>query len=187
VVSETGEILGERAVGQIEIAGPCVMKGYFQNPEATNAVLAPDGWLKTGDLGYLVAGELHIVGRIKDVVKKGGAKYDAADIQSLVSEVRGVRPGCVAAFAHENPARGSEDLVIIAETKAVSSTELDGLAEAVRKSISKTFGAAVDVLRFVPPGALEKTSSGKVRVQECRRKYLIGEMRIVWPREAQPE
>jgi acyl-CoA synthetase (AMP-forming)/AMP-acid ligase II len=185
IVDAAGVVLRERLVGEIELAGASVMKGYYRRPDDTAAAFAADGWFKTGDLGYVAGGEIYVVGRIKDVIKKAGVRFDAADIQSCVSEVPGVRAGCVAAFAMENALRGTEGLIVVAETRLTSGTELDAVAGRIQKAVAGTFGTHVDVLRLVPPGELAKTSSGKVRVQESRLRFLNGRMQSVWPMETQ--
>jgi acyl-CoA synthetase (AMP-forming)/AMP-acid ligase II len=181
IVNAQGAVLGERLVGEVELAGASVMKGYYRRPDETTAAFGPDGWFKTGDLGYLAGGEIYVVGRIKDVIKKAGVRLDAADIQSRISEVPGVRAGCVAAFAVENAVGGTEGLTVVAETRLTGSTALDAVAGEIQKAVAGTFGTRVDVLRLVPPGELAKTSSGKVRVQESRLRFLSGQMQSVWP------
>ena len=148
------------------------MKGYLRGAAASENPAHRDGWLGTGDVGYLADGELYVVGRTKDVIKKAGSRYDAADIQALVSEVPGVRAGRVAAFGIENAERGVEELVIVAETRLSAADELDALANALRRTVTRTFATGIDVICLVPPNELARTSSGKVRVQACRQKYL---------------
>jgi acyl-CoA synthetase (AMP-forming)/AMP-acid ligase II len=181
IVNAEGAVLGERLVGEIELTGASVMKGYYRRPDETTAAFSPDGWFKTGDLGYLAGGEIYVVGRIKDIIKKAGVRFDAADIQARVSEVAGVRAGCVAAFAVENAVGGTEGLTVVAETRLTSGTDLDSVAAEIQKAVAGTFGTHVDVLRLMPPGELAKTSSGKVRVQESRLRFLSGQMQSVWP------
>ena len=89
----------ERAIGRVCINGPSLMSGYFRNDLATHGVLLENGWLDTGDLGYLVDGQLVITGRSKDLIIVGGRNIWPQDLEWAVEHLDGVRPGDVAAFA----------------------------------------------------------------------------------------
>lgn len=157
----------EREVGELEIRGTSVCSGYYGRPEL-NADLFHDGWLRTGDLGYLVDGELVLCGRIKDVIIVGGRNVFPEDIERACNHIDGVRAGNVIAFGIET-AKGKEGLVIVAESKAVD-------LEPVRKSVTERVRDAVGVpakdVVLVAPGTLPKTSSGKLQRTLCRDQYL---------------
>ena len=155
------------------------MKGYFRREAETRLHFTDDGWLRTGDVGYLHAGELYVVGRIKEIVKKAGAQYDAADMAHTVSNIRGIRAGCVAVFNVEDSAVGTEVIVVVAETFIKDSEDLIRLAAEVRSRIAQIFSTSPDVVRFVEQGTLPKTSSGKVQVSECRRLHQAHELTVL--------
>ena len=111
----TGEDLPERQVGELEIRGTSVTPGYYKRPDAT-AELFHDGWLRTGDLAYLLDGELVMCGRIKDVIIVGGRNVFPEDIERAVGTLDGVRAGNVIAFGVEGY-KGKESVVVVAETK----------------------------------------------------------------------
>jgi fatty-acyl-CoA synthase len=165
----TGEVMAEREVGELEIRGTSVTPGYYKHPEATEAAFH-DEWLKTGDLAYLVDGELVICGRIKDVIIVGGRNVFPEDVERAVADVEGVRAGNVIAFGVEGH-RGKEALVVVAETKAS-----DGASESVRAAVSlrvrEAIGLPAEEIVLVAPGTLPKTSSGKLQRSLCRTKYL---------------
>ena len=167
----TGRERLEREVGELEIRGTSVCSGYYERPEL-NADLFHDGWLRTGDLGYLADGELVLCGRIKDVIIVGGRNVFPEDIERACNLVDGVRAGNVIAFGVET-AKGKEGLVIVAESKA------DDL-EPVRKSVTERVRDAVGVpakdVVLVAPGTLPKTSSGKLQRALCRDQYLGREL-----------
>ena len=106
---------GEREVGELELRGPSVTPGYYRNAEATAATF-DDGWLRTGDLAYLVDGELVVCGRLKDVIIVGGRNVFPEDIERAAATVEGVRAGNVIAFG-SNRKRGRESIVVVAETQ----------------------------------------------------------------------
>jgi acyl-CoA synthetase (AMP-forming)/AMP-acid ligase II len=182
IVGVNDEALEDRQVGSVELWGPSTMRGYHRHPEETARAIRADGWLRTGDLGYIADGELYVVGRSKEVVKKAGAKYDAADIQAVVGEVPGVRSGCVAAFSVPNEGTGTEDLVIVAEvSKGLS--EYDTVTSGIRHIVQSTFGTRPDNVRLIVPGTLPKSTSGKIKGLECRRRYLNNDLQLAGPAE----
>jgi acyl-CoA synthetase (AMP-forming)/AMP-acid ligase II len=160
------------------------MKGYFRNPEATRSAIK-DGWLYTGDLGFIDGGELFITGRSKDVIIKGGRNYYPQDIEAAAGSVEGVRPGCVLAFSIPNSDRGTEEIIVVAETSVRSSRTRQLLAQEIRKRVHQSMGCGLDQVLLMPPGTVAKTSSGKLQRSLCRQRYLSGELRpsrirILW-------
>jgi fatty-acyl-CoA synthase len=171
----TGDVMKEREVGELEIRGTSVTPGYYKHPEATAATFH-DGWLKTGDLAYLVDGELVICGRIKDVIIVGGRNVFPEDVERAVADVDGVRPGNVIAFGIEGR-RGKEAFVIVAETKVTE--EADVVRAAVSVRVRDAIGMPAEEIVLVAPGTLPKTSSGKLQRSLCRAKYLEAGLNLV--------
>ncbi|MGV3759759.1 MAG: AMP-binding protein [Actinomycetota bacterium] len=166
----SGDVLREREVGELEIRGTSVTPGYYKRPEV-NAELFHDGWLRTGDLAYLVDGEMVMCGRIKDLIIVGGRNVYPEDVERALVEVEGVRAGNVIAFGVD--LHGKEGLVVVAESKADD-------REAVRRSVMERVRMAVglppkDVV-LVEPGSLPKTSSGKLQRSLCKARYLGSEL-----------
>ncbi|MFT3773785.1 MAG: AMP-binding protein [Minicystis sp.] len=160
LVGEDGAPLPERRIGEILVAAPSLMCGYDGDEEAT--ARAFDGrFLRTGDLGYVHDGCLFITGRKKELIIKGGHNLIPSVIEDIASEVEGVRAGCVAAVGVRSPEDETELCHVVAETKA-DANEHDIIATRVREAL-RAQGLAVDSVRLVPPGALPKTTSGKLR------------------------
>ncbi len=164
----TGDVMSEREVGELEIRGTSVTPGYYKHPEAT-AKAFHDGWLMTGDLSYLVDGELVICGRIKDVIIVGGRNVFPEDVERAVSDVEGVRAGNVIAFGVEGR-KGKEAVIVVAETKATD--EADAVRAAVHLRVREAIGLPAEEIVLVSPGTLPKTSSGKLQRSLCRTRYL---------------
>ena len=122
IVGPDGAPLGERQVGEIWLRGPSVTAGYFGDPEATAETFG-GGFLRTGDLGYRAEGHVYICGRSKDLIILNGKNHYPQDIERVASGVSGVRKGCLAAFACHNGETGTEDLVLIAETRETDRKE----------------------------------------------------------------
>jgi len=171
---DTGAVLHDREVGELEIAGTSVTTGYYRRPDA-NAELFHDGWLRTGDLAYLLDGELVMCGRIKDVIIVGGRNVFPEDVERSVGELEGVRAGNVIAFGVDGE-RGRETLVVVAETK---SDDLTSVRRHVHDRVLDVVGVPPRDIVLVAPGTVPKTSSGKLQRSLCRRRYLDGQLELV--------
>jgi fatty-acyl-CoA synthase len=163
----TGAGLAEREVGELQIRGSSVTPGYYLRPDATAAAFQ-DGWLQTGDLGYLVGEELVLCGRIKDVIIVGGRNVFPEDVERAAASVDGVRAGNVIAFGIEGR-KGREAVVVVAETKA---DDPKPLRAAVAHRVLESVGVPAEEVVLVQPGTLPKTSSGKLQRSLCRSRYL---------------
>jgi acyl-CoA synthetase (AMP-forming)/AMP-acid ligase II len=175
VDTETRAVLPERRVGEIEVSGPSVMQGYFELPEKTRETINEEGWLKTGDLGYLVNGEIFICGRAKDVIIVNGKNYYPQDLEWAGSEVEGVRTGNVIAFPSYKEGLGREAVVVVAESKKPDGRE--ALAAEIKTQIAKATGLTVDEVLVVDAGTIPKTSSGKLQRAKARSLYEAGELK----------
>jgi len=173
---EDGRELREREVGELEIRGTSVCEGYYGRPEL-NEQLFHDGWLRTGDLGYLVDGELVLCGRIKDVIIVAGRNVFPEDIERACNELDGVRAGNVIAFGVET-AKGKEGVVVVAEARPADD-ELAPIRAAVHERVRAVTGVPAKDVVLVAPGTLPKTSSGKLQRGECRARYLEGHLELV--------
>jgi fatty-acyl-CoA synthase len=170
----TGEELLERQVGELLIQGTSVTPGYYKRPDAT-AELLRDGWLHTGDLGYLLDGELVLCGRIKDVIIVGGRNVFPEDIERAVATIDGVRAGNVIAFGVDGY-KGKESVVVVAEVK---STDVEAISRAVHERVIEAVGLPAREVMLVQAGTLPKTSSGKLQRALCRERYLAEELQLV--------
>lgn len=166
-----GASLPERRIGRVFARGPSLMQGYFDQPEATAAVLSPDGWLDTGDLGFLADGELTPTGRAKDMILLNGRNIWPQDLEwTAETETAGVRRGDVAAFSL---AGADEDVVVLVQTRTRDADARERLAAEVAALLRSRHGVEARV-RLVGAGALPHTSSGKLRRAEARKLYLSG-------------
>ncbi|HMG42812.1 MAG TPA: AMP-binding protein [Acidimicrobiales bacterium] len=171
---ETGAVLKDREVGELEIRGTSVTTGYYKRPDA-NAELFHEGWLCTGDLAYTLDGELVVCGRIKDVIIVGGRNVLPEDVERAVGQVEGVRAGNVIAFGGVG-ARGREALVVVAETRA---DDFADLRHRVAERVVEAVGVPARDIVLVTPGTLPKTSSGKLQRSLCKRRYDDGQLELV--------
>lgn len=172
IFDEDLNTLPERTVGQIVVKGPSVMKGYFEDEPATTAALK-DGWLLTGDLGYLADNQLYICGRLKDLIIINGRNYYPSDIENAANTVEGVRNGGTAAFSITDSEQGRELAVLCFETK-LSSEQYPQLMVDVRSAVFSQLGVNTDILVPLSPGTLPKTSSGKIQRSKTKELFLSG-------------
>jgi fatty-acyl-CoA synthase len=169
VEPDTGRVLAEREVGELEIRGTSVTPGYYRRDDLA-AESFRDGWLRTGDLAYIVDGELVMCGRRKDVIIVGGRNVFPDDIERAVGSIDGVRAGNVVAFGVDGR-NGKEAIIVVAEVRTDDET-------LVRKYVTERVREAVGVppkdVVLVAPSTLPKTSSGKLQRGACRERYVTG-------------
>jgi fatty-acyl-CoA synthase len=175
VVGDGGQTVGQRIEGRVEFRGPSVTPGYFRNPEATRAA-GRDGWMDSGDLGYWAEADLVITGRRKDMIIKAGRNLYPQELEEAVGSIPGVRKGCVAAFGVNAPEIGTERLVVVAETRHAAADDRARLREAVVERVVVTAGVPPDTVVITAPGAVLKTSSGKIRRSATREAYVSGRL-----------
>jgi fatty-acyl-CoA synthase len=171
---ESREPLPERHVGELLLRGTSVTPGYYKRPDAT-AALFHDGWLCTGDLGYLLDGELVLCGRIKDVIIVGGRNVFPEDIERAVGAIDGVRAGNVIAIGVEGY-KGKETVVVVAE---VRSDDLPLVRATIHQRTIQVCGLPPRDVMLVKPGTLPKTSSGKLQRSKCRELYLQEQLELL--------
>jgi fatty-acyl-CoA synthase len=148
------------------VRGPSVARGYYKDPEASRQTFA-DGWLRTGDLGYLVDGAIHVTGRSKDVIIVNGRNYDPQCIEWLADDAPGVRAGSTAAFSV--PGAAGEEVVVVVESRTARP---DALQAAIKQRVNEQLRLVVSDVVIALPGSLPKTSSGKVQRAKTRQQYL---------------
>lgn len=171
VVDENGKEREECMVGKIEVSGPSVCNGYYKNKEATGKIIK-DGWLYTGDLGYIKNGNLYITGRIKDMIIIRGRNYIPQDIETAAEEIRGVRKGRTVAFSVFDKETSSEKGFAAVEVSTDNPEERARIRNDVLKKIQETIGIRLRDVILLKPGALPKTSSGKLQRSLAKKLYL---------------
>ena len=172
VVNDKGRLLADREIGHILIRGPSVMAGYFDNRLGTEEVMCTDGFLRTGDMGYWLDGEIVITGRAKDLILLNGRNIWPQDIEWAVEQLDAVRSGDVAAFAVETD-DGEDKVIVLVECRASDAQELEQLRAMVARRVREVAGIDCEVL-LVAPRTLPFTSSGKLSRSGARQRYLQG-------------
>ncbi len=164
VRSANGATVDEGTVGTVHVSGPSLMQGYLDRTDQPIV----DGWLDTGDLGFLHDGELVITGRAKDIIVLRGRNHAPQEIERAVDPVEGIRTGCAVAVGDIGEA--GERLIVFVESRAPRPT----LADDCLRAIQKRTGLQPDLVLVLEPGTLPRTSSGKLRRGESLRRWKAG-------------
>jgi len=169
-----GEALPDRGIGRVFVRGTSVMHSYFRDEESTRACLSDDGWLDTGDMGYMSKGYIFIVGRAKDMIIINGRNHWPQDIEWAVEQLPGFKSGDIAAFAITGPS-GEETPAVLVHCRVSDAKERGRLRDEIRERVRAITGIT-PVVELVPPRTLPRTSSGKLSRTKARNLYLSGEI-----------
>jgi fatty-acyl-CoA synthase len=172
VRSPLGLSVREGQVGRVFVRGPSVMQGYLGLPEQTADVLV-DGWLDTGDLGFVLEGELHISGRAKDTVIIRGANHAPQEFEEVIDSLPGVRTGCSVAGGILPEGHEGEALLMLVEVTPEASPSL---SQEIQTTVLRKTGIRPHTVELLRPGTLPRTSSGKLRRGEAIRRFLAKEL-----------
>lgn len=166
IVDTTGTIRGDREVGEIVVRSPTMMQGYLGQ---TDSGLTPDGWLPTGDAGYLTNGELFITGRVKEIIISRGHKYHPEDIERAAANAFGIVPDRCVAFS--KPDSEGEVVIIIEAVDGVDPSTAPGV---IRQSVGAAVGQLVMDVVMVVPDSIPRTPTGKMKRNEARQMLQAG-------------
>lgn len=162
-----------KTVGKVWMKSPSVMKCYYNDKQATDACLV-DGWLDTGDMGYLSDGYLYIVGRVKDMIIINGKNHWPQDIEWAVEQLPGFKTGDIVAFSITTPG-GDETPAVLVQCRTSDESERFRLRDEIREKVRAITGMTC-VIELVPPRTLPRTSSGKLSRAKARNLYLSGDI-----------
>ncbi|SHO46335.1 AMP-binding protein [Desulfopila aestuarii] len=173
IVDSEGRELPERYEGRLQFKGPSSTSGYFKNADETRKLFVGE-WLDSGDLAYIVAGEIYLTGRVKDIIIRAGRNIYPHELEEAVGNVPGVRKGCTAVFAAQNGQESAEKLVVLTESRQRGSEKLQEIRQKISEIAVDLLGTPPDEIIIGPPGTVLKTSSGKIRRSACRNLYISG-------------
>ena len=171
VVDGHGAAVADRTIGELALQSDCMLTGYYNRPDATHQAIR-QGWLMTGDLGYLADGQVYITGRKKDLIIVGGRNIYPQDVEYVINRVNGVYPGRVVVFGVLNAELGTEDVVAVVEADEAAPSDHKRLAVEIRLAVARGSEVSLGDVRVVDRHWLVKTSSGKIARAANREKYL---------------
>lgn len=160
----------DRHVGEIAVHSDSLMSGYYDRPGLTEEVLE-NGWYYTGDAGFICNGHLFVTGRLTDMIIVAGKNIYPQDIEEVVFSIEGIIPGRAVSFGLQEPAKGTEEVVVLAET-TLPETEHTTLKLAIAQRVKAELECIANRIELLPHMWLIKSSSGKLSRSACRKKYL---------------
>ena len=161
--------LAERSVGEICVSGPSCTRGYWARPASTS------GEVRTGDLGYVAEGRLYVIDRLKDLVILAGRNFAPSDIERAAASVDGISPGGVVAFAVRGD-EGTDELCLVVTLQPTTWRTFEHIRHDIERAVHEQLGVVPKHVLPVRPGTLPKTSSGKLRRQECKLLWEDGQL-----------
>jgi acyl-CoA synthetase (AMP-forming)/AMP-acid ligase II len=171
IVDDDGQERPERAVGEIIVCSDMVFSGYYRQPELTAQTLR-DGWLYTGDMGYVVDGHLYVCGRKKNMIIVGGRNIYPEDLEAIANTVEGIYPDRAVAFGVQDSQTGTEKIVMICDLQRnVEEDEKQRIAQELRQKVLHQLGVAIGEVHLMKRGWVVKTVNGKISRKDNRKKY----------------
>jgi acyl-CoA synthetase (AMP-forming)/AMP-acid ligase II len=180
----TGLRLPDGRIGEIWVSGPSVTQGYWGRPEETAESFGqrlegdPGSYLRTGDLGAIIDGEVVVAGRLKDLIISNGRNIFPQDVEANASAVVTNDPGCLAA-AFELAGQPSEVAVVVEiEPRVLASADPNVLVADIRRTLASEFALASTGIALVRKGMLPRTTSGKIQRRRARQELLEGTLAV---------
>lgn len=175
IVDAQNQVVHEDTMGRLQISGPMIASSYYQNPELNREAFTEDGWLKTGDLGYLHQGRLTVTGREKDIIIINGLNHYSHEIEAVVEEVEGVEVSYTAACAIRTPERDTDQLAVFFHTTVVDRAGIIELLKEIRGNVARKIRVNPDYLIPVEKEAIPKTAIGKIQRSQLKQRFEAGE------------
>jgi acyl-CoA synthetase (AMP-forming)/AMP-acid ligase II len=172
ILTDSGNLAPNDSVGEIAIQSDCLFDGYYNRPDLTAQVFR-DGWYRTGDLGFVLDGELYVVGRKKDLLIVGGENIYPQDVEEIVASHPAIHDGRAIALGMYNPDLGTQDIIVVAEVdRPELLNQFDDVEQQIRRRIAASLGIAVRDILLKPPKWIVKSTAGKAARSATREKLL---------------
>lgn len=172
ITNDNNEEIGDEVIGHVQIKGDNVTSGYYNNEEATKNTIVEDGWLRTGDLGFVKDGNLYITGRVKDIIFINGQNFYPHDIEGIAEQVEGIELNKIAVAGYFNPEKQKEEVVAFVFHRG-SLDKFIPLLKELRSHINA--GAGFEPDRIIPVKDIPRTTSGKLQRFKLLQQYKNGE------------
>jgi fatty-acyl-CoA synthase len=173
ITNAQGPVQADGAAGEIQIRTPSLFSGYWSAAGFNANSIGEDGFYKTGDYGFVLDGELYVIGRLKDIMIVGGQNIFPEDVEGLVNSVPGIYPGRVVSFGTLDREYGTEAITIVAEMKGVHDPQsAQSLEKQIRSLVLATIGIAPRYVAVVPERWIIKSTAGKISRRETRERFM---------------
>ncbi|CAL2106704.1 putative Amino acid adenylation domain-containing protein [Tenacibaculum sp. 190524A02b] len=172
ITDKQNNIIPEGVIGRLQIKGATIMDGYVDNPKANKEAFVGDGWMNTGDLGFILNENVYITGREKDLIIINGANFLSFEIEAVVDELPGVKNTFSAATGIFDPIEETEKLVVVYVPEVEKTLEEELITiEAIKKSILRSFGLEASYVIPVKKEDFPKTISGKIQRAKIKNRF----------------
>ncbi len=179
IVDQQGCILEEGQIGRIQVIGPSMTSGYYKAPELTRELFTEDGWINTGDLGFLKDGKLTITGREKEIVIINARNYSCHEIELIVEEVEGVEPSYTVACSIRQQDSDTDELAIFFHTLITEESQLAKLAKQIRGKVTQTLGINPTYIIPIEKTAIPRTATGKIQRLQLKQSLEAGQFALL--------
>ncbi len=179
IVDQQGCILEEGQIGRIQATGPSMTSGYYKAPELTRELFTEDGWINTGDLGFLKDGKLTITGREKEIVIINARNFSCHEIELVVEEVEGVEPSYTVACAIRQQDSDTDELAIFFHTLITEESQLAKLAKQIRGKVTQTLGINPTYIIPIEKTAIPRTATGKIQRLQLKQSLEAGQFALL--------
>ena len=179
IVDQQGCILEEGQIGRIQVTGPSMTSGYYQAPELTRELFTEDGWINTGDLGFLKDGKLTITGREKETIIINARNFSCHEIELVVEEVEGVEPAYTVACAIRQQDSDTDELAIFFHTLITEESQLAKLAKQIRGKVTQTLGINPTYIIPIEKIAIPRTATGKIQRLQLKQSLEAGQFALL--------
>ncbi|NET44741.1 non-ribosomal peptide synthetase [Okeania sp. SIO2B3] len=175
IVDQQGSILEEGQIGRIQVTGPSMTSGYYKAPELTRELFTEDGWMNTGDLGFLQDGKLTITGREKETIIINARNFSCHEIELVAEEVEGVEPAYTIACAIRQQDSETDDLAIFFHTIITEDSQLAKLVKQIRGKVAQSLGVNPTYIIPIEKEAIPRTATGKIQRLQLKQRLEAGE------------
>ncbi|NEO02671.1 MAG: AMP-binding protein, partial [Moorea sp. SIO3I7] len=182
IVDNQNQIVKETMAGRVQVKGPSVTSGYYQNTEANQDAFTEDGWFNTGDIGFLQQGCLTITGRQKDIIIINGLNYYSHEIEATIEEIKGVEVSYTAACAVRDGDSDTDKLAIFFNPAKTTNDQEANLLKEIRLLVVDRFGINPDYLIPVERDVIPKTAIGKIQRSQLKQRFETGEFNPILKR-----
>jgi len=177
IVTEKGELLKEGVIGRLHMKGDCITPGYYKNAEA-NRVFLNDGWMDTGDEGFILDQKLYLSGRTKDTIIIGGANYLPIEIEKTIEAINGVAVSYVAATAVKPIGDKTESLGVFFSLNE-DDADLETIVKQIKESVPQKMGVSPNYIVCLPKHGIPKTAIGKIQRSQLKKQFEQGEFNSI--------
>jgi fatty-acyl-CoA synthase len=173
IAGPDGSMLPDLEAGEIQLKTPCMFQGYWRREGFRRDMFTDDGWYRTGDFGFLASDELFVIGRMKDIIIVAGQNIFPEDVEAIASQVDGVYPGRIVAFAVDDEDLETQSIGVVAEMRGeFDEKEAVRMEREIRSQVLASLAVAPRYVSVVPERWIIKSTAGKISRRDTRQRFM---------------